>query len=70
MFSDSLSNRYVQPIPMDLLVLESTNDDAVVKSNIKGIGTVAAVTRPTTNAQEARNPRSSISNGTGTGLVL
>ncbi|KAL8770556.1 MAG: hypothetical protein Q9209_003812 [Squamulea sp. 1 TL-2023] len=53
------------PIPMDLLVLESTNDDPVVKSNIKGIGAVTTVTRPNTNSQDARNNRSSISNGTG-----
>ncbi|KAL8692809.1 MAG: hypothetical protein Q9218_002224, partial [Villophora microphyllina] len=52
---------------MDLLVLESTNDDPVVKSNIKGIGAVTGVTRPATTTQEARNPRSSISNGTGPG---
>ena len=32
---------------MELLVLESTNDDAVVKSSVKGLGTVATVTRPT-----------------------
>ncbi|KAK2766118.1 hypothetical protein FQN54_007633 [Arachnomyces sp. PD_36] len=29
------------PIPMGLLVLESTNDDPVVKSSVKGIATVA-----------------------------
>ncbi|KAL8936238.1 MAG: hypothetical protein Q9216_005037, partial [Gyalolechia sp. 2 TL-2023] len=57
------------PIPMDLLVLESTNDDPVVKSNIKGIGTVAAVARPNASAQDARNNRSSISNGTGPGTL-
>lgn len=28
------------PIPMDLLVLESTNDDPVVKSSVRGISTV------------------------------
>ncbi|KAL8967625.1 MAG: hypothetical protein Q9183_002826, partial [Haloplaca sp. 2 TL-2023] len=55
------------PIPMDLLVLESTNDDPVMKSNIKGLGTVPGVSRPTMNTQESRNPRTSISNGTGTG---
>lgn len=54
---------------MDLLVLESTNDDPVVKSNIKGIGTVAAVARPNATAQDARNNRSSISNGTGPGAL-
>ncbi|KAH8816897.1 rhoGEF protein-like protein [Xylogone sp. PMI_703] len=34
------------PIPMQLLVLESTNDDPVVKSSVKGIGTVTTVTKP------------------------
>ncbi|RFU32396.1 hypothetical protein B7463_g3907, partial [Scytalidium lignicola] len=33
------------PIPMQLLVLESTNDDPVVKSSVKGIGTVTTVTK-------------------------
>ncbi|KAL8697658.1 MAG: hypothetical protein Q9201_007019, partial [Fulgogasparrea decipioides] len=55
------------PIPMDLLVLESTNEDPVVKQ--KGIGAVAAVTRPGATAQEARNNRSSVSNGTGPGTL-
>lgn len=32
------------PIPMDLLVLESTDDDPVQKSSLKGIGAVGAVT--------------------------
>lgn len=54
---------------MDLLVLESTNDDPVIKSNIKGIGAVTAVTRPNTNAQDARNNRSSISNGSGPAML-
>ncbi|KAL8905832.1 MAG: hypothetical protein Q9171_006516, partial [Xanthocarpia ochracea] len=57
------------PIPMDLLVLESTNDDPVIKSNIKGIGAVTAVTRPNTNAQEARNHRVSVSNGSGPNML-
>lgn len=45
------------PIPMDLLVLESTDDDPVQKSSFKGVGSVAAVTtkvstgRPSTNNQ-------------------
>ncbi|OJD31366.1 cnh domain protein [Diplodia corticola] len=34
------------PIPMDLLVLEGTNDDPVVKSSVKGVATVAANARP------------------------
>ncbi|PBP22603.1 CNH domain-containing protein [Diplocarpon rosae] len=33
------------PIPMQLLVLESTNDDPVVKSSVKGIGAVTTVTK-------------------------
>ena len=32
------------PIPMDLLVLESTDDDPVQKSSFKGVGSVATVT--------------------------
>jgi hypothetical protein len=40
------------PIPMDLLVLESTNDDPVVKSSVKGISTVA----PPAAAAAARAP--------------
>ncbi|KAH8433269.1 putative Rho guanyl nucleotide exchange factor [Aspergillus melleus] len=38
------------PIPMDLLALESTNDDPVVKSSVRGVATVTppqAVTRGT-----------------------
>lgn len=35
------------PIPMDLLVLVSTNDDPVIKSTVKGISSIAPVnTRP------------------------
>ncbi|EXJ62627.1 hypothetical protein A1O7_03065 [Cladophialophora yegresii CBS 114405] len=34
------------PIPMDLLVLESSNDPAVVKSSMKGIGAVTTVAVP------------------------
>lgn len=37
---------------MELLVLESTNDDAVVKSSVKGLATVSTVTRQT--ASETR----------------
>lgn len=58
------------PIPMDLLVLESANDDPQVKSNIKGIGSVAAVTtRATSSPQDVRNSRVSVSNGTGPGTL-
>ncbi|WEW56505.1 Rho guanine nucleotide exchange factor [Emydomyces testavorans] len=34
------------PIPMDLLILESSNDDPVVKSTVKGITTIAPPVRP------------------------
>ena len=51
-----------QPIPMELLVLESANDDPVVKSTMKGIGAVATATKAPT---ETRASRQSISNPTG-----
>jgi hypothetical protein len=40
------------PIPMDLIVLESTNDDPVVKSSLKGVGavTTTVAARGQTNA--------------------
>ena len=39
---------------MQLLVLESTNDDPVIKSSVKGIGAVTTVTKTAPNAQEPR----------------
>lgn len=39
------------PIPMDLIVLESTNDPAVVKSKVSGIGAVTTTVTPRTQAQ-------------------
>ncbi|KAI9726238.1 MAG: hypothetical protein M1834_009093 [Cirrosporium novae-zelandiae] len=39
------------PIPMDLLVLESTNDDPVSKSAVRGIGGTVTTTRSTTDAR-------------------
>ena len=45
---------------MDLLVLESSMDDPVVKSSVRGIAAVTTVTRPE-QRQEARQPRTSIS---------
>lgn len=39
------------PIPMDLIVLESTNDPAVVKSKVSGIGAVTTAVTPRTQAQ-------------------
>jgi hypothetical protein len=49
---------------MDLLVLESTNDDPVVKASMKGIG---AVTTKAQTPQESRAARGSIPNSNGTG---
>ncbi|SZF04104.1 unnamed protein product [Blumeria hordei] len=37
------------PIPMQLLVLESTNDDPVVKSSVKGIASVTTMGKPTSS---------------------
>ncbi|KAG0650324.1 Rho1 guanine nucleotide exchange factor 3 [Hyphodiscus hymeniophilus] len=45
------------PIPMQLLVLESTNDDPVVKSSVKGIGAVTTVTKTVPTAQDSRLSR-------------
>ncbi|KFY35032.1 hypothetical protein V494_06269 [Pseudogymnoascus sp. VKM F-4513 (FW-928)] len=45
------------PIPMQLLVLESTNDDAVVKT--KGLGTVTTVTRSAPSISESKTSRAS-----------
>ncbi|TVY93717.1 Rho1 guanine nucleotide exchange factor [Lachnellula willkommii] len=42
------------PIPMQLLVLESTNDDPVVKSSVKGIGAVTTVTKTSTSGSDLR----------------
>lgn len=53
------------PIPMDLLVLESMSDDAVVKSTMKGIGAVTTMTTKTTNLQDSRPSRTSISGSQG-----
>ena len=54
---------------MDLLVLESTNDDPVVKASMKGIG---AVTTKAQTVQETRSTRSSIpslNGGAGPGIL-
>jgi hypothetical protein len=42
---------------MQLLVLESTNDDPVVKSSVKGIGAVTTVTKTAPSAQDPRLSR-------------
>ncbi|GFF22228.1 rho1 guanine nucleotide exchange factor 3 [Aspergillus udagawae] len=41
------------PIPMDLLVLESTNDDPVVKSSVRGVSTVTPPQAATRGAAAA-----------------
>ncbi|KAG9242745.1 rhoGEF protein-like protein [Calycina marina] len=45
------------PIPMQLLMLESTNDDAVQKSSVKGIGAVTTTIVKTGSAADARLQR-------------
>ena len=52
---------------MDLLVLESTNDDPVVKSSVKGIASVSTVTSRAQTPQEMRLGRTVSSQTTGTG---
>lgn len=47
---------------MQLLVLESTNDDPVVKSSVKGIGAVTTVTKTVPSASDSRLNRS-VTNG-------
>ena len=54
-----------EPIPMDLLVLESDDDDAVVKSTMKGLGSVTTVTTRATAPTETRASRQSMSNSGG-----
>ncbi|MCJ1474008.1 hypothetical protein MMC13_002664 [Lambiella insularis] len=55
------------PIPMDLLVLESTNDEPVVKSSVKGITSVSTVTSRVQTPQEARLGRTTSNQTTGSG---
>ena len=56
------------PIPMDLLVLESRNDGPVVKSSMKGIGSVTTVTTKVAipAAGDGRSSISSTPGGPGT----
>ena len=49
------------PIPMDLLVLESKDDPPVVKSTMKGLGTVTTITTRADTPQETRASRQSMS---------
>ncbi|KAL9101651.1 MAG: hypothetical protein Q9163_003107 [Psora crenata] len=50
------------PIPMDLLVLESTDDDPVIKSTMKGLGSVTTVTSKAGGPNDNRGSRQSASN--------
>lgn len=47
----------VQPIPMDLLQLESNEDDPVIKSPMKGITAVSSVASKATTSSDARMNR-------------
>jgi hypothetical protein len=56
------------PIPMDLIVLESTNDDPVVKSSLKGVGAVTTTVAPRgqmTSDQRLARTTSTLSGGPG-----
>lgn len=53
------------PIPMDLLVLESTDDDPVQKSSFKGVGSVATVTSKVSSGRPSM-PNQNTSTGPGT----
>ena len=53
---------------MDLLVLESTNDDPVVKSSVKGLGAVTTVTRAQT-AADVRSGRNNVLTLAGPGTL-
>jgi len=44
---------------MELLVLESTNDDVVVKSSVKGLATVSTITKTATTSTDPRLNRTS-----------
>lgn len=45
------------PIPMDLIVLESSNDDPVVKGSVKGIGGITTITGTARGATDPRLSR-------------
>ena len=49
------------PIPMDLLVLESKDEPPVIKSTMKGLGTVTTITTRAENPQDTRASRQSMS---------
>lgn len=54
---------------MDLLVLESCNDDPVVKSSMKGIGAVTTVTTKAPTSSDPRHNRAISNQGPGPGTL-
>lgn len=54
---------------MDLLVLESINDDPVVKSSVKGIGAVTTVTTKAQSSADPRHTRTASNQGPGPGTL-
>lgn len=54
---------------MDLLVLESSNDDPVVKSSVKGIGAVTTVTTKAQSTSDPRHNRALSNQGPGPGTL-
>jgi hypothetical protein len=52
--STDLRSNFSQPIPIQLLVLESTNDDPVIKSSVKSVGAVTTGKKTTANTQNSR----------------
>ena len=57
------------PIPMDLINLESTNDDPVVKSSVKGIGAVTVAARPQLAGNNSASARAHSSSTSGPGTL-
>lgn len=57
------------PIPMDLLVLESMNDPAVMKSSMKGIAAVSTANVPRTQTTDSRLNRTTSTNSGGSGSL-
>jgi hypothetical protein len=55
------------PIPMDLLILESMNDPAVMKSSMKGIAAVSTANVPRTQTVDSRLNRTTSTNSGGSG---
>ena len=58
-----------KPIPMDLLALEGTLDDAVPKSSVKKIGAVTTVAARAQSANDTRHQRSTSNQDPGPGTL-